>query len=371
MVESIKINKGDIPDYDQDNRIDKEEWDAYLATHNLDPTKEYEIEGVGKGPLKELIALLEKNEFNAAAQSGDAKVPDTPDAKAASAELNKLLPQMEALKKQIEEAKKNQSMKAEDLAAKQQQLQQMITQAQTAMQKSNRTNINLSPFVDAAGGEQQVMSGKAQVAINQPGAQTPGGPAAQTVGGGQQPKSFYPPAGWGAQTLGGGSGFTTDTYMKSMAMGDNMMSSWDSINKNTNRGKQLMMLFFYFARMAESGDMSAMYQFMKFITYIVSKDKAKQQIEMGKKLIALQELSRQWTNKLLNVSTNSTDPNASNELMKTMTIVKSETDAIATSQKLISQMMEEFAQVVETLTNTTKSALETAGRIMRTVSTMR
>ena len=101
---------------------------------------------------------------------------------------------------------------------------------------------------------------------------------------------------------------------------------------------------------------------------LVSKDKAKQQIEMGKKLIALQDLSRQWTNKLMNVSSDASDPNASNELMKTMTLVKSETDAIATSQKLISQMMEEFAQVTETLTNTTKSALETAGRIGRTVS---
>ncbi len=165
--------------------------------------------------------------------------------------------------------------------------------------------------------------------------------------------------------------FSSDAYMKTMAMEGDIQSSWDSINKNTNRGKQLMMLFFYFARMAESGDMTAMYQFMKFITYVISKDKAKQQIEMGKKLIQLQELSRQWTNKLLNVQTNSNDPAASNELMKTMTIVKSETDAIATSQKLISQMMEEFAQVVETLTNTTKAALETAGRISRTVSTMR
>jgi pyruvate formate-lyase activating enzyme-like uncharacterized protein len=132
-----------------------------------------------------------------------------------------------------------------------------------------------------------------------------------------------------------------------------------------------MMLFFYYARMAESGDMGAVYQFMKFITYIISKDKAKQQIEMGKKLIELQELSRRWTNKLLNLESNSTDSSASGELMKTMTIVKSETDAIATSQKLISQMMEEFAQVVETLTNTTKGALETQGRMLRTVSTFR
>lgn len=53
-----------------------------------------------------------------------------------------------------------------------------------------------------------------------------------------------------------------------------------------------------------------------------------------------------------------------------MEAVKAQTSAIATSEKLIAQMMEEFAEVVETLTNTTKSALETYGRITRTVSRM-
>jgi len=56
--------------------------------------------------------------------------------------------------------------------------------------------------------------------------------------------------------------------------------------------------------------------------------------------------------------------------MKVMTEVKSETDAIATSQKLIAQMMEEFAQIVETLTNTTKGALDAQGRVLRNISRM-
>jgi hypothetical protein len=183
------------------------------------------------------------------------------------------------------------------------------------------------------------------------------------------PMGFTPPSGWAAQTAM--PQFSTDAYMQSMMMEDNVLSSFDSVLKNENKGRQLMMLFFYFARMAESGDLGAMYQFMKFLTYIISKDKSKQQIDMGKKLIELQDLSRQWTDKLLGMQTNSADPNASNEFMKVMTQVKSETDAIATSQKLISQMMEEFAQIVETLTNTTKSALEASGRVLRTVSTMR
>ncbi len=202
-------------------------------------------------------------------------------------------------------------------------------------------------------------------------AMTYSGDAAATAksAGGTIPMGFTPPSGWAAQTTM--PQFSTDAYMQSMMMEDNILSSFDSVLRSQNKGRQLMMLFFYFARMAESGDLGAMYQFMKFLTYIISKDKAKQQIDMGKKLIELQDLSRQWTDKLLGMQTNSTDPNASNEFMKVMTQVKSETDAIATSQKLISQMMEEFAQIVETLTNTTKSALEANGRVLRTVSTIR
>jgi hypothetical protein len=156
--------------------------------------------------------------------------------------------------------------------------------------------------------------------------------------------------------------------MQSSMMEGSILNSFDAVLQNQNKGKQLMMLFFYFARMAESGDMAAMYQFMKFLTFIISKDKAKQQIDMGKKLIELQDLSRKWTDKLLGMQTNANDPNSSNDFMKVMTQVKSETDAIATSQKLISQMMEEFSQIVETLTNSTKSALDANGRVLRVVS---
>lgn len=194
-------------------------------------------------------------------------------------------------------------------------------------------------------------------------------------------KGFSAPAGWTSSSGIKASSvdtFSADTdfssasasYLSALNVEGDIADAWESITKSQNRGKELMMLFYYFARMAESGDMGAMYQFMKFITYIISKDKAKQQIEMGKKLIELQDLSRKWTDKLLNVKTDSSDPNSSAELMKTMTIVKSETDSIATSQKLISQMMEEFATVVESLTSVTKGAVQSWQRILQTVSRM-
>lgn len=165
--------------------------------------------------------------------------------------------------------------------------------------------------------------------------------------------------------------FSTDTFMKANMMDDFVLNSFDDVMKNQNRGKQLMMLFFYFAKRAESGDMGQMYQFMKFITYIISKDKAKQQIDMGRKLIELQDESRKVTDTLLNQKTDANDPNSNNEFMKTMTWSKSQSDAIATSQKLIAQMMEEMAQVVETLTNVTKSALDSHKKIQSVVSSTR
>jgi len=290
--------------------------------------------------------------------------------KVLTAEEQSLQQEMDKLQAEIKKSVDS-GVAKEKVQEQQKALAEMVEKANALFKQNGRASFYLTPYNKAAGlGEKNPLNAKAQVNVNQNGAPKNGQQTPQS-GKAQAASGFYPPSGWGAQTAGGMPKFSTAAYAQTMVMEGNIMSSWDSINKNTNRGKQLMQLFFYFARMAESGDMTSMYQFMKFITYIVSKDKAKQQIEMGKKLIELQERSRAQTNKLLNVQSNSDDPNASAELMKTMTIVKSETDAIATSQKLISQMMEEFAQVVETLTNTTKAALDTAGRIQRTVSTMR
>ena len=258
----------------------------------------------------------------------------------------------------------------ENLERVRNQLQTQVQYMQQLNQAANRsTNANIpSEILDALGisrdgngngrGNTAAMTTSQQPAANQSRAITTPAPQA----------NFTPPSGWAAQTTS--PNFSTDAYMQSVAMEDNILGSFDSILKNQNKGKQLMMLFFYFAKMAESGDLGAMYQFMKFLTYIISKDKAKQQIDMGKKLIELQDLSRKWTDKLLGFQTNASDPNSSNDFMKVMTEVKSETDAIATSQKLIAQMMEEFAQIVETLTNTTKGALDAQGRVLRNISRM-
>ncbi len=367
----VKVDKTTI-DTTHDGKIDEQEWNKWYEANKAKVDSEgVEIDGT-KYTAKDFATLMKQNP-GLFAQAASANDPAGNDAK----KVDQLNSEVQKALKELNDAQA--SGKPETEIQKLKEALQAKIKALEAANQNVKKSLNLGDAYKAAGMQepsgQQLMSGKAQASMSTGGSPqasgaTPYSGQIPAAGGGTA--GFSAPSGWAAQTLGSGMPtFSSDAYMKTMAMEGDIQSSWDSINKNTNRGKQLMMLFFYFARMAESGDMTAMYQFMKFITYVISKDKAKQQIEMGKKLIQLQELSRQWTNKLLNVQTNSNDPAASNELMKTMTIVKSETDAIATSQKLISQMMEEFAQVVETLTNTTKAALETAGRISRTVSTMR
>ena len=56
---------------------------------------------------------------------------------------------------------------------------------------------------------------------------------------------------------------------------------------------------------------------------------------------------------------------------QSMAETKKQTDDIATSQKLISQSMEEMSQTAETMTNASKGALESDGRIKRSVSSVR
>jgi hypothetical protein len=360
MVTTVKAQYTKI-DTDGKDGISEKEWQAFLAKNpNMDPADIIQIEKDGKLWAKGAHANMNAEIAN----SGGNADPSTDTA--TIAELKQVEQEMKALVAQLREAKGN-AAKEEQLRT---QLKEMVAQAEQLNGKLTNGSkaLKLNAFKKAAGMSTSKSSGsfKASTAAAPKGGA--GGAKASSTG--AAGASFSAPANWGAQTAGATFNSSAQ-YMSSMAIEDDIMSSMDNINKNQNRGKQLMMLFFYFSKMAQSGDMGAMYQFMKFLTYIISKDKAKQQIDMGKKLIQLQDLSRQWTNKLMNLSTDSADPSASNELMKQMTLVKSETDAIATSQKLISQMMEEFAQVVESLTNSTKSALDAYGRILRTVSQSR
>ncbi|MFH0800465.1 MAG: hypothetical protein V2A66_09845 [Pseudomonadota bacterium] len=365
-MSDIQVRSAQI-DTSGDGRIDDQEWNKwYTKLTNRDPAAIVNITDdqgrvIYTAKLQDLISSM-----NGQTQLSDSAGVVDLYAKAA-ATLNG---EMSSLLAKIKDAQKNGVAEAE-VEKMQEQLRGMIDNANKLFTKAgNKSLFDLTEFNKAAAMEEG-SGAKASTINTQSGGEgsQASGAKAQTTGGGGSAATF-PPAGWAAQTAGGQQ-FNSSAYLQSLNVQDNVMNSWDAINQDTNKGKQLMQLFFYFAKMAESGDMGSMYQFMKFITYIISKDKAKQQIEMGQKLIQLQDLSRSWTNKLMGMSSNANDPNASNELMKTMTIVKSETDSIATSQKLISQMMEEFAQVVETLTNTTKAALETNGRIQRTVSTIR
>jgi hypothetical protein len=168
----------------------------------------------------------------------------------------------------------------------------------------------------------------------------------------------------------GGPKFNSAAYANSLVMENSILNAWDGINQNANKGQKMMQMLYYFMRMAASGDLYAMYHMMNAVLYIVSKDKALQNIHMAEKLIQLQNKSREATNQLINYQNDPNDP-SNIGFTKMLQSTKAETDSIAMSQKLIAQMMEEFAQIVETLTNITKGVLDKAGKVSAMVAMIR
>ncbi|MBI4126935.1 MAG: hypothetical protein HY465_05520 [Deltaproteobacteria bacterium] len=379
MATTIEQVRRQIQEYMRDGRVDDAEYNALLASSpdgNVD---------LGDGRIVALGTVL--NPIRGMIQAGTPVDP----LGGARAQLDGLVPQIEPLVAEIgrlegtlqgleaqiqaerDATRKNAlwTEKKNALGQKealQSQLQIIMRQASAAAGAMPEP-VELSAEWYRAAGLPRPSDGSSNITL-QMKAMTGGNGAGQgTQARAQGGMTFTAPALSSAQTAG--PLFSTDTFMKANMMDDFVLNSFDDVMKNQNRGKQLMMLFYYFAKRAESGDMGQMYQFMKFITYIISKDKAKQQIDMGRKLIELQDESRRVTDTLLNQKTDANDPNSNNEFMKTMTWSKSQSDAIATSQKLIAQMMEEMAQVVETLTNVTKSALDSHKKIQSVTSSPR
>ncbi|PIR18196.1 MAG: hypothetical protein COV46_00855 [Deltaproteobacteria bacterium CG11_big_fil_rev_8_21_14_0_20_49_13] len=170
--------------------------------------------------------------------------------------------------------------------------------------------------------------------------------------------------------LVGGKAFDANNGLNLGPGADSGLLDLYDIQSEQQKRQHMMTLFFYYARMAMSGDIGAMYQFMRFIGYVIARDKALQNVWMGTKLIELQETSRKATEKLLNFKVGESAAEQA-EWQKELQKIKSEEGIVATSQKLISQMMEEFTQIVETLTNVQKSLLDVAGKVMSNLSVWR
>jgi hypothetical protein len=191
---------------------------------------------------------------------------------------------------------------------------------------------------------------------------------AQTLGNSKAGTSTPTTKSGKAQTLSNTSAKADSlAYQQALGMESSMMSSWDDIYSNQSRGKKLMMIMLYVMRMALSGDMFAQVMLLRVITQIIGMDKAQQNVLMSKKLIQLQKASREVTEKLMNTETTDTTE-SQNNFTKVLQWAKSESDSIATSQKLIAQMMEEFTQVKSSLESLTKSATTKWGQTMNYLS---
>lgn len=260
----------------------------------------------------------------------------------------------------------NQTFKTDELPKLKQILQALAAQMQRAGQKVDRKILEKAGLPAESGNGNGNGAGMFSAKTG-------------SVPVGQQPGPAGGAPGAKAMSFGGGSGFgggdpsfggmqppTSSQYGAALYLDGAISDGLGQLNASRRDGQKLMMLFFYFARMAESGDPFAMYNFIKFITYIIAKDKARQNIQIGSKLIQLQDLSRKATETLMNADT--ADPNKTNDFLKALHQAKSQESTISTSQKLLADMLQEYSHVTEGLINSTKSLQEFWGRALRTVS---
>lgn len=271
--------------------------------------------------------------------------------------------ELEKAKKELELAKKVAESAGSEMKAAKKQLNDAATKGFMNTQDALKDQIK-----QATG---QAAAPKGAAAPDSPPPASPfnsnpgngGGAAGKATADGKAGADPYAGFGGGAYKAGAGPYSAVDA----VGFNDNFINdSWDMISESQKRQKMLM-LFFYYAKMAMSGDIGAMYQFMRFLAHVIGRDKALQNVWMGTKLLELQEQSRQNTKDLL--ATDADDKDGA--WTKKLQTIKGDENMIATSQKLITQMMEEFTQIVETLTNVQKSLLDVNGKVLSNLSQWR
>jgi len=159
------------------------------------------------------------------------------------------------------------------------------------------------------------------------------------------------------------------SMMKASIADDNLLSLVDMSGEAKKR-QQMMLLFFHYARMAMSGDLYAMYQFMRFLSYVIGRDKALQNVAIGTKLIELQEVSRRAQEALTGLKVGE-DSQSQADFQAKLQQIRGEENMVATSQKLLTQMMEEYTGIKSSLDDVTKSMLDSWASSLKSSSTWR
>lgn len=175
---------------------------------------------------------------------------------------------------------------------------------------------------------------------------------------------------FGGSTLGsGGPKFDMDAYLSSVYADQAIFDGWDQIGKNKMQQQRIMMVYAKLASMSMSGDLTAMYRFMQFITSIISRDKALQNIHLAGKMIEYENQSREYLNELMETpAPDGKDQAQSYEFTKTLERTRANQSSIATAQKMLAQSMEEMGQVSETLFGVLASILQSNKRVGQIIS---
>lgn len=309
------------------------------------------------GPPWSLDKLMASIQGDVASKTGAAADPDV--AKrldAMTKAIQKLESKLAATTDPAQKAVLTNALQMAKASAK--ELIEKLEKNESKLDATSKASLTAAKGLMDAAGSSGATAGKAQV--SSPTQQSQGAQA------GAAPQQAFPGAG---KAQAAQQPFDVAALMQSSFFQTANLNSLDQLGKTQMDQKKMMMLFMYFAMQAMSGDIGAMTAFMQFISTIILKDKSMQNVNMANKLIELEDNSRKATDQLLNTaSSDPNNPQVAADFAKVMERTKAEQGSIATSQKLIAQMMEEFAQVSEFLNNLQKSLLDVRGRLLSRMS---
>lgn len=188
-------------------------------------------------------------------------------------------------------------------------------------------------------------------------------PGAKAAGGGSGAEGEGWPFGMTPGAMNFRAAIDPNAFYQSGVLEDMRLAALDSAHESELMTNKILMLMHYFAQRAMSG-IEGMFEFMRFIGMIITKDNARQTVDLAGKQIELQQRKREKLNEMLSIDSK-TDPDAFTKALETN---RQETSAIDTDMKMIAQMQEDFAQVIEATIGMETNLLQSVGRVNRMVT---
>ncbi|PIR25489.1 MAG: hypothetical protein COX62_06345 [Deltaproteobacteria bacterium CG_4_10_14_0_2_um_filter_43_8] len=378
------------------NRVQKKIQEALSNDYRIDEQEMNEIEDYFKEGIQvednsadtitwnELKVSLSNSITATTAQPLNPSEASVEQLKVLMERIETLTKEAETLKSALEAVKdgttaedtKNRQLLQAKLSTTQAALKTFLNQATTLAKKFDQTALLKDEMFEAAGmdipeelhAQQKSLRPQTRAMANGRG----GANTAQNARGQNASRALSLPQlqspGVRAQGTGDGENFPSDAFLRAGALDDIALNNFDQISQNQRRGQELLRLFHKLAKQAMTGELEYMFEFFKVVNYIVSKSRGKSLVDMGTRLIQIENQNKENLAILQNTKIDPNDPNAAFEMTKAQSKYTQDSKSLELSQKMIAQNMEDMAIVVETMNNTLKGILEAKGRVLRNMS---